>query len=84
MFRLLPMILVFFGILSCKSVKSEDVTGTWVIKNVSRQVLPTELGKQQVQLDFRAIAGWTDALLRNPARCFNSGGGDSKPVLLRG
>jgi len=103
------MILVFIGSVSCKSVKSEDVTGTWVINNVSEQVLPTELrkapakivldangtfvasdmpglfyfpgrrtaqlengsgvwkllsreGKQQVQLDFQAIAGWKGAL----------------------
>jgi hypothetical protein len=110
MLRFLPIaLLLFFGMLGCKSVQSSDLTGTWVIKDASRKVLPTGLrkasarivldangtfvasdmpglfyspgrhaaqletgsgawklvsreGKQQVQLDFRVIAGWKDAL----------------------
>ena len=100
--------LLFFVMLGCKTVQSSDLTGTWLVKDSSRQVLPPELqkaaakivvdangtfvvsdipglfyfpgrraarlesgsgvwklvsreGKQQVQLDFHAIADWKES-----------------------
>ncbi len=106
MWRLLPIaMLSLMGMLGCKSVQPSELTGSWVMTDASRQVLPTELqeapakivvgangtfvasdmpglfcfpgfraarlesgsgvwklvsreGKQQVQLDFHAIADW--------------------------
>jgi hypothetical protein len=108
--RFLVIVLLFlFGMLGCRSVQPSDLSGTWVMKDTSRRVLPTGLqkasakivldangtfvasdvpglfyfsgrhaaqldsgngvwklisreGKQQLQLDFQAIAGWKDAL----------------------
>ncbi len=106
MLRFLPIALLF-GMLGCKSVQPSALTGTWVMTDASRQVLPTELqkapakivvdvngtfvasdmpglfyfpgrrtarlesgsgvwklvsreGRQQVQLDFHAIADWKE------------------------
>lgn len=108
--RFLPIVLLFvLGMLGCRNVQPGDLSGTWVMKDMSRSVLPLELqkasakivlggngtfiasdvpglfyvpgrhaaelnsgtgvwrlvsreGKQQVQLDFQAIADWKDAL----------------------
>jgi hypothetical protein len=101
------LLFLCFGILGCKTVQPGDLTGTWQMKDSSRQVLPPELqkaspkivldanetfivsdipglfyfpgsrpallesgigvwklvsreGKQQVQLDFHAIADWKE------------------------
>lgn len=110
MVRLLPVgMIVFVGMLGCKTVQSSDVMGTWTLKDASRKSLPAELrnasaklvleangtfiasdmpglfyfpgrhparlesgsgvwkllshdGNQQVQLDFKAISDWKDAL----------------------
>ncbi|MGA3371607.1 MAG: hypothetical protein ABSC48_07585 [Terracidiphilus sp.] len=48
MLRSLPIAcLLFLGILGCKSVQRDDLVGTWVIMDASREVLPAELRKAQ-------------------------------------
>ena len=37
--------LLFFAMLGCKTVQSNDLAGTWIMKDSSRQVLPPELQK---------------------------------------
>jgi hypothetical protein len=103
--QLTMLMVLFFGMLGCKTVRSSDLTGTWLMEDSSRQILPPELqkasakivvdangtfvafdmpglfyfpghraarlesgsgvwklvsreGKQQIQLDFHAIADW--------------------------
>jgi hypothetical protein len=51
MLRFLPIaILLLFGMLGYKSVQSNELVGTWVMKDTSRQVLPTELQKASAKL----------------------------------
>lgn len=41
----MAILVAFFGMLGCKSVQPSDIAGTWVMKDDSRRVLPTELRK---------------------------------------
>jgi hypothetical protein len=51
MLRFLPIaIFLLFGMLGCKSVQPNELAGTWVMKDTSRQVLPTELQKASAKL----------------------------------
>ena len=44
--KFLPIVLLLFlGVLGCNNVKPGDLTGTWVMTEASRQVLPSELQK---------------------------------------
>lgn len=49
MLRFLPIALLF-GMLGCKSVKTADVTGTWVITDQSRQNLPPGFQKASAKI----------------------------------
>jgi hypothetical protein len=44
--------MLLFGMLGCTSVGPSDLIGTWVIKDASRQVLPTELQKPSAKIVF--------------------------------
>jgi hypothetical protein len=51
--RFLPIVLLFllvFEMPGCKSIQGGDLTGAWVMKDASRQVLPTELQKASAKL----------------------------------
>lgn len=51
MLRFLPIVLLLlFGMLGCKSVQPTELSGTWVMKETSRQVLPTELQKASAKI----------------------------------
>ena len=41
--RLLIVLLLVLGMLGCKSIQPDDLVGTWVMTNASRQVLPADL-----------------------------------------
>lgn len=47
---LLIALLLLFGMLGCKSVQPNELAGTWVMKDTSRQVLPTELQKASAKI----------------------------------
>src|SRR5947208_1156937 len=42
--------LLFFGMLGCKNIQPSDLTGTWVMRDASRQVLPAELQKASAKI----------------------------------
>jgi hypothetical protein len=48
--RLLPIALLAFSGFGCKSVQPTDLAGTWVIKDGSRRVLPSELQKSSARI----------------------------------
>jgi hypothetical protein len=53
MLRLLPvamLMLLFLGMLGCKTIQSSDLTGTWLMKDSSRQVLPPELQRASAKI----------------------------------
>lgn len=51
MLRYLPIVLLsFFLVLGCKSVQPGDLTGTWVMKDRSRRVLPAELQRASAKI----------------------------------
>jgi hypothetical protein len=51
MLRFLPIaFLLLFGMLGCKKIQPSDLTGTWVMKDVSRRVLPAELQKASAKI----------------------------------
>jgi hypothetical protein len=51
MLRFLPIaILLLLSMLGCQSVQPSELAGTWVMKETSRQVLPTELQNASVKI----------------------------------
>jgi len=46
--------LLFFGTLGCKSVQPSDLTGTWVMNDESREILPPELQKVSAKIVLNA------------------------------
>ncbi len=48
------VIFLLFGMLGCKSVQPNDLVGTWVMKDSSRQILPTQLQKNSANIVLAA------------------------------
>jgi hypothetical protein len=63
--RILPLAMLAFstlGMLGCKNVQPGDITGTWLMKESSRQALPPELQKvsPKIVLDAKGTFVVTD------------------------
>jgi hypothetical protein len=54
---------MFLGLSGCKSVKSEDVVGTWLITNESRENVPVELRKNTARIVLNTDGSFTAAEL---------------------
>jgi hypothetical protein len=55
MLKFLPVgLLMFLGIMGCRSLQSGDLVGTWAIKDASRKSLPTELQKASAKTVLNA------------------------------
>lgn len=49
--RFLPIALLsFLGMLGCKNMQPSELTGTWVLKDASRKVLPTDLQRASAKI----------------------------------
>jgi hypothetical protein len=55
----LIVILMFLGLSGCKSVKPEQLTGTWLITNDSLKNVPIELRKNSARIVLNADGSFT-------------------------
>src|SRR5262249_44579492 len=83
--------IAFVGMLGCSNIRSGDLAGTWVLKDVSRRALPAELKNAAPRIVFNAsgtfIAEEMPGLLYVPAAGFpklDSGSGAWKLVSREG
>lgn len=88
---MLPIAILLLGMPGCRSVEPSDLTGTWVVKDASRQALPAGLQKASAKIvmesNGRFSASDIPALFYFPGQHearLETGSGDWKIVSREG